>query len=375
VGSLYFAGTAHAANDVEFVCAPPSDDGELTPPPSAPPDDGIPPANDRTPSPECTPNSGEVVWGTRGVQFTVDPDPGQRIRSVALYVLADEPKVPHANSGDPIFYEEFQDAGSAPNETKTYRLSWDSVRFNPYNGRYKLRVVSSSWAPNFPNGYVPEDSPPVERRNIRVDNEPRSLKPVTVLATTSSSVSVKWGKAAEPDVLSYTLYRAISKDSGTKPKYSDLRPVATTKTTSFRDDDVKPGAYWYSVKATRRSIVTPETGITSTFSPLSSAATVEPTPAPQAPGSGSAAAARARSLRRFVPLSRLTAPSVSSRSAPVPDAPYSAYLPYDKPDADPFANVEGSTEERGADPRGVVLPVAVGAFLVSSAMALGRMPY
>jgi hypothetical protein len=75
-------------------------------------------------------------------------------------------------------------------------------------------------------------------------------------------------------------------------------------------------------------------------------------------------------------LPHLTAPRFGGdlRPPPVPDAPYSAYLPYDIPEGGEQV-VEAAPRETGTDPRGPVLPVAVGAFLVSSALALGRMPY
>jgi hypothetical protein len=69
-------------------------------------------------------------------------------------------------------------------------------------------------------------------------------------------------------------------------------------------------------------------------------------------------------------------PSIAAAPPPVPDAPYSAYLPYKSSatseDAGPPAPESGAST---TDPRGAVLPVAVGAFLVSSALALGRMPF
>jgi hypothetical protein len=75
------------------------------------------------------------------------------------------------------------------------------------------------------------------------------------------------------------------------------------------------------------------------------------------------------------PQSVVRAPSVRSRS--IPDAPFAYKLPYDTSEegkAD-FGAVEDGTEEGPSDPRGAVLPVAVGMFLVSSALAVGRMPY
>jgi hypothetical protein len=69
-------------------------------------------------------------------------------------------------------------------------------------------------------------------------------------------------------------------------------------------------------------------------------------------------------------------PSVAAAPPPVPDAPFSAYLPYNKSqDSNSEAGPPAPEAGTGTDPRGAVLPVAVGAFLVSSALALGRMPY
>jgi hypothetical protein len=373
----YVSAVAHAKPTITFDdCSsgspPPSTDPGLTPSPSSPGD--VPPANDRTPPPDCTPLSGETVWGTRTIRFTVKATAFQeRLKTVKLYILADDPALPDAaNNESPVLSEAY--ANSPPTQ-KTYSVEWETRQLTPYNGRYKLHVESTTTSP------TGASSATADRKDLRVDNEPAALAAVNILATTQTSISVRWDQAMEPDVLSYTLYRAVTSDPGARPSYTDLRPVATTQTTSFRDDDVHPASYWYSVKVTRRSFVTPQTGISSAFSPMSSAAVVKPTPAPVTNTSGgspssAASAATAHSLSRFVPLNRLSAPLPGGGSASVPDAPYSAYLPYDKPDAQGAAGgLGGTTQEAGADPRGVVLPVAVGAFLVSSALVLGRMPF
>jgi hypothetical protein len=122
---------------------------------------------------------------------------------------------------------------------------------------------------------------------------------------------------------------------------------------------------------TRRSIVTPQTGISSAPSPVSKVAQANAA-APKDAGEKKTTGRiqpRARIVSR---LPRLTLPSVGSRAPPVPDAPFSAFLPYDVPEGGKAAD---QPEPGGGDPRGPVLPVAVGAFLVSSALALGRMPY
>jgi hypothetical protein len=141
------------------------------------------------------------------------------------------------------------------------------------------------------------------------------------------------------------------------------------------------GAYWYKVMATRRSYApdTKDTGISSPLS-ASSGPGVVTVSAPAKPGTKKTVGGR--SVYLPPPASAVLTPpglipSVAAAPPPVPDAPYSAYLPY---------SGSGSSEDAGppapeasgpgaVDPRGAVLPVAVGAFLVSSALALGRMPF
>jgi hypothetical protein len=180
------------------------------------------------------------------------------------------------------------------------------------------------------------------------------------VATTTESVTIKWPAAKEADVQSYTVYRAVTKDASKPPSVKDLRRVDVVTTTEYRDTKAGSSVNWYAVRVTRRSVVTPEDGIRSPLSKLSGGANVREAPSP-APAPG----------RRDIPRRQLSTVRGSGRPPPVPDAPYSAYLPYEK------APRGGSTEtsEPGGDPRGPVLPVAVGAFLVSSALALGRMPY
>src|SRR5437867_2642388 len=85
-------------------------------------------------------------------------------------------------------------------------------------------------------------------------------------------------------------------------------------------------------------------------------------------------------VRRAIPLSRLALPPQTHGSEVIPDAPYSAQLPYGDIPEDSGGSVSaggGGVQEEPGGPtnRGPVLPVAVGAFLLSAALALSRMPY
>jgi hypothetical protein len=309
-----------------------------------------------TPTPvpqDCTPASGERIAGTRDVRFVVNAA-GNRIHHVRLKILADnDGAVKDANGGNSVFERNFG-GDDRPTGIQVYDYSWDSVKTTPLNGKYKLEAFVSTTS--FEGAH--DDSE--VRGNMRVDNPPVAVAAPEVVATTTSSSTIRWNKAKEADTQSYTVYRAQTKDNKA-PSADKLKPIAVVTGTEYRDTKVGEGVFWYAIRVTRRSVVTPEEGISSPLSKISSGATVK-----AAPTSGPAA------KRRGIPYRQLSTVRGSGRPPPVPDAPYSAYLPYDD------APESGSTEveEPGADdPRGPVLPVAVGAFLVSSALALGRMPY
>ncbi|MEX0874643.1 MAG: hypothetical protein WD646_08640 [Actinomycetota bacterium] len=321
-----------------------------------------------TPVPEnCTPEEGERIVGERKIQFAVN-SPGHDIQYVRMYLLAGEKAVKDARAGQPVFcrptscgvYAE----EDAPTGLKVYDYAWDSVNTTPLNGNYKMRVEASAIRCTTLGGCGHAGSPEetqAERVNLLVDNPPLAVGAPSIVATTTESVTIKWPAAKEADVQSYTVYRAVTKDASKAPKLKDLKPLDVVTTTEYRD--TKPGGdvNWYAVEVTRRSIVTPEDGISSPLSKLSPDANVRTAPAPsEVPAS-----------RNITPFRQLSTVRGSGRPPPVPDAPYSAYLPYERA---PSSSGDG-VDEPGGDPRGPVLPVAVGAFLVSSALALGRMPY
>jgi hypothetical protein len=234
----------------------------------------------------------------------------------------------------------------------------------PYNGVYKIRVEADVFGPHASESATAAR----ERESLNVDNPPPTLAAPRILTKTTKSITVGWDATTVPDFRTYTLYRGTGAKT---PTEGQMQPIATPTKTSYQDVKVQAGTFWYAVRVTRRSVLTPQEGISSAMSPISNSVTIVK---PQ-PLRISNNANVAPSVRRYIPLRRLTVPQVDSgKLPPVPDAPYSAYLPYDK--SQDSAELGTDSSEAGpTDPRGFVLPVAVGAFLVSSALALGRMPY
>jgi hypothetical protein len=301
--------------------------------------------------------------------FSVAADQS-RLRKVALEIRSMEQGIPSANDGAPVFEADYKTREFAP-AAQTYTVPWDSVVLTPYNGRYELRVVATAWGVGSnPNGHGGQAS----RQNMIVDNPPRTPAAPRIVAKQAAKITVEWDKAPEPDVLAYKLYRARTEKADKAPALDKFEEVASLgkDVTTERDDVKETGFYWYYLTVTRRSALN-EAGITSAPSPISKSAEVkslaaeDPDEAPKT--TTGRVVPRARVVSR---LPNLSLPSVSSRAPPVPDAPFSAFLPYDVPEGGEVTDVE---EPSGDDPRGPVLPVAVGAFLLSSALALGRMPY
>lgn len=310
------------------------------------------------------PPSGDRIFDTRVLQFTVTPDSGNDLKTVTLSILADEPNIPSPNKGQPLttFHPNSKDP-------KTFSYTWDSKALTPYNGKYKVSVFSQE-ANRFTG--KTQNSDPAIRSNLRVDNPPKQLGQPRIVATTVGSVTLEWDPATEPDVISYSVYRATTQSASDKPGYDDLEPIGLANGGAFRDTAVKPGFHWYAVNVTRRSVVTPNTGITSELSPISAAAEVKSLQEVQKEtDSGSGTTRRPIAYRQLAP------PRPRSVLASVPDAPFAYKLPYsnEKPSTQASGNLGGTSTEAGDDPRGFVLPVAVGLFLVSSALAVGRMPY
>jgi hypothetical protein len=317
------------------------------------------------------PKSGDRIWGTRTLRFHVVPANFQKTHSVGLYIRADEASGARtANNGDPVFSQSF--ACNQSSGSNAWTVPWDSENDTPYNGKYKVNVTA--YFDGTPCGSVQEKSASAERANLLVDNPPDALAPAHIIATTPSTISIGWDASTAPDVTRYAVYRAKTSSATARPQYRDFDPVGYTSSRTFRDQQVLPGVYWYSIVVTRRSVVTTDSGISSGMSAMSQGTQIKaPTPAPTRASSGG------KTFHRTIPLSRLALPPIASDSPAVPDAPYSAQLPYgDIPEqGSGSVNAAGqpdSSEQGASDPRGPVLPVAVGAFLTSAALALSRLP-
>ena len=372
VGAAAFFGAPVAADHpiIDFdshTCSPepspsPPGEPELTPPPSA---DPTPTPNEPTPPPQnCMPEENERIWGTRTIKFSVETTRFRPLKRVALYILSDEKGLPHANSGNPLLEELFP--SDPPVESYEKRFKWKSVEITPRNGRYKIRVVADTY--EVTGG---EHRTMLERKRLLVDNPPVALAAPRLIATTVDNVSLEWDTSTAPDVISYDVYRAKTSSREKKPAFADFKPIGSTAATTYRDP-VPPGVYWYSVRVTRRSVVTPEKGISSPLSPMSWPADTKAILEKEIEKKDEKPAERRlQPYRPFTPTQR-----VGSRLANAPDAPFAYKLPYDKNVGALDEPMEAGTDDPAAnDPRGPVLPVAVGMFLLSSALAVGRMPY
>lgn len=310
------------------------------------------------------------------VQFEVHATSSRPLASVRAYIDSQDEGIPAPRNGNPFVNVSF--SRSQEVASRTFQFAWNTVTDTPYNGAYRLRVVARAYS-SFAGAETHAQE--ATRRDLLVDNPPAAIAAPRIIKATSQAVALEWDPAAEPDVQSYTVYRARTDSGEAAPPYTAFTEITTLQATNLNDAVDGKGYYWYTVIVTRRSVVTPESGISSGPSPISSAAEVKAASKPdgdgKAPGGGGAGEPKATPApirpRVISRLPSLTLPRSPTRTPPpVPDAPFSAVLPYDVP--------EGGEEipepsEPGGDPRGPVLPVAVGAFLVSSALALGRMPY
>ncbi len=371
--ALYISAPADAHHDIDFdthSCAgepspTPPTDPELTPPPTEPGDeDPEPPPDEPTPAPQnCMPDEGERIWGTRTVRFSTDTDGARPLKRIALYILSEEDAVPDAAEGQPLL----ETTWARGDDVRTYDtpFSWNSLQATPYNGTYRIRVEADTY-PAFTGDEAHRET--AQRVHLHVDNAPKAIAPPQIITATTTSVTLQWSRAVEPDVRSYEVYRAKTTTTAKKPLMTAFKPVGVTKETTYRDR-VSPGVYWYSIRVTRRSVVTPEEGISSPLSAMSTGAEVKSLK--EIEKDKEDAPKRNTPFRPIV-----SAPRAPSRLANAPDAPFAYKLPYDKNVGTLDAPFEGSREEGGTnDPRGPVLPVAVGMFLLSSALAVGRMPY
>ncbi len=355
---------------------PPSVTGApVSPPPvtSPSPSPRSTPIPQRTPGPDnCTPSSGSVVFGTQTLGFTVTSDGFQPIKNVKLSVLADND--PGAqNAAEPLFNDGY-DCNNQPSVRNPILVPWDTAADTPHNGHYKVVVTADTYAN--PTCGSTGRSQTATRSNIIVDNPPDTPAAPVVIATTPTAVTIQWTASTAPDVIRYGVYRAEGSSTKQTPQPSTFHLIGYTQDPTFRDTQVSAGVYWYAIVVTRKSVVTPKTGISSAMSAPSAPVTVAAAPPPASFNTGSGGGS---TVQRYFPINPLVLPPSSSGGlAPVPDAPYSAQLPYgNAPEGGvgAAANNAKNSEPGAADPRGPVLPVAVGAFLVSAALALGRMPY
>ncbi|MGH2760739.1 MAG: hypothetical protein ACRDKJ_14405 [Actinomycetota bacterium] len=367
-GASFFGPSAQAHHVISFhACS----DAEPSPTPTGSPSASPTP----TPGPQaCVPAEGSKLTGVVNLSFEVVADSARPIKRVDLFILSEEDGIPSPNDRAPVDSWSFaQDDRVA---RQTFRYTWDTTALTPYNGRYKVQVVASTYNSSHPSqGSSPactQDRCVAERRDLRVDNQPMTPAAPRIVAKTGTTVSVEWDKAPEPDVLSYQLYRTKTSSPEKVPVLAEFKEVASVSTLSVRDEVKSEGVYWYVLIVTRRSVVTPEQGVRSAPSPISKAAEVKVVDEDDDGPGGGGAPAPTFQPRVVSRLPRLTVGSGALRPPPVPDAPFSAVLPYDLPEG----AEEVPAEDPGVgEPRGPVLPVAVGAFLVSSALALGRMPY
>jgi hypothetical protein len=343
----------------------------LTPPPTSSPSTTSAPA--RTPGPDnCTPKSGSVVFGTQTLGFTVNPDGFQPIKNVKVEVKAYKDSGA-ADATGPLFNTTYTRCGRADT---SFKVPWDTVNISPHNGHYEVVVTALAYSDPTCGGTG--RSQQATRTDLLVDNAPDMVGPPRIIATTPSTISIQWDASTAPDVVRYSVYRAVTSSTKTAPSAGDFKLWGYTTEAAFRDSQVSPGVYWYAVDVTRRSVVTPDTGISAGIGPASAPVTIAAVPT-SAPSGGSHNPIVA-GPKRYIPLNPIILPP-SRRSnglAPVPDAPYSAQLPYGNTPEEGGAGTVSSGKNSGSgatDPRGPVLPVAVGAFLVSAALALGRMPY
>lgn len=364
------------ANDVtiSFGCATGT---SPTPSPSASPQPS---------DPDCTPQAGQVVDGTWRIAFTAKAGSFGRLRNVELFIISEEDSVPSPGEepngqvppveawGDKNG-SDWADVTTSPNAV-TLIYVWDTKRLTPYNGKYTIRVRARSHT----DGQNQNQATTVERKTIRVDNEPAALAaPQATLSETV--VTVTWNAAREPDTKHYIVWRART-DGDDPPSANAYEAYETNlRGTRLVESLTAAGTYWYKVQVARRSVVASDGVIKSSVSPASAGVTHVVTPPPATPGPPTQSVDPNAGVRTPPPRGPVI---VSRRPPPVPDAPFSAVLPYE--DIPEFEEEPADTQAAGEavaveepepqDPgsRTGLLPVAIGAFFVSAALALGRAP-
>lgn len=319
----------------------------------------------------CMPREGQAIADKHTVRFTVETRTTRPIQRVRLFVRSGEEEVPHPNDGEPVEVWEYPSAGPERTSQETFTPELNTRTITPYNASYTLHVDVLTHGPSPETGRR-------HRPNVHVDNPPEMPAPPWVDAA-AEGVSVEWRRAPEVDVTSYTLYRARTSSEEEKPTEDAFSAVSTDTcpepeggTCSFLDEPGEDGTYWYRILTTRRSVVTPEEGISSRMSRVSGPGVV-----------GAAAGSANLEPRESSPRQRLSGSArqrlIPQRSRPVPssgqqDSGYSRELPYDVNDDATFGRPR-VVEDGGPESRRGVIAAALGTFFVAAGLALGRMPW
>ena len=314
-----------------------------------------------------------MVFGTQTLGFNVLSDGFQPLKNIKLTAESDgDPGAQDA--AQPLFNDGYT-CNNQPNPRSTILVPWDTVMETPHNGKYEIVVTVETYSNPTCGGTGRTGT--ATRHSIVVDNAPDPVDAPKILATTPSTVTIQWDASTAPDVTHYEVLRAIGTSARVAPPPEAFHFLAFSTSPTYRDTQVSGGnVFWYAIIVNRRSVWPADKGeISSPMSGSSQAVSIAAATPPPSFNNGSADS----SVQRYVPLNPILLGSGNSGvSAPVPDAPYSAQLPYgNAPEQGGVgASTNNKANEAGAtDPRGPVLPVAVGAFLVSAALALGRMPY
>jgi hypothetical protein len=341
-----------------------------------------PSATPSTADRECTPASNQAIDDKWTIAFTAKAGSFGKLRRVKLFILSEDPKIaspgqrldgkvdPAKQWGDPGTEADWSSLAKAPNSAEL-RYDWFTDTLTPYNGKYTIRVEALS------HSDADDDFSVATREHVKVNNPPETPKaPTSTLGT--SAIEVRWAPAPEPDFVSYTLLRARLDSASDTPADDDFTVLEQNlESTKFTDAAPAPGTYFYRVRSLRHSVVSKNGAIASADSSSSKAVTVVPPPTP--------AASTPPPLVTLAPIKIATpAPAVVRKPPPVPDAPFSAILPYKLTPAPPEASeepeeplVEAEQPAQPAAPpqsRAAVLPVAIGAFLISAALSFGRPP-
>lgn len=333
------------------------------------------------PHPDCTPGENQVIVDTWQVAFDVEPKNLEKVHLIKLFVRSESESIPspgQPNPGDPVkvwgdgsgggpSWPDYQNAVPSAEVSWT----WDTRQVTPYNGAYTIEVQATAI-----DAANQKATRTVTIQHVKVDNPPVKPKPPEVLYATPEGVGLQWEDATQTsrDFRAYELLRARTDTTKDKPAAGDFAKIAELGTDHTFDRVTAAGAYWYRVRVVRASATDPD-GLSATSTTSATAGLVVPPPSPT-PEPESEPAPKPAPRRTPPPVP----PPVIVTPAPIPDAPYSAVLPYDDvPEQGPADPSPQALSRAAADPeptgnREVVLPMAIGAFLVGAALSVGRLP-